>query len=208
MARDLIDFVATAYSFSVKPAIPDGVPPSAIPVRVFQSGFLLKDDARLPIFQLGLFLNGYIVTAATTDVAEMIMNDLLEKLDVELGFQNRRARQQRIYQSNLSVQFAHPFEDLIEHLAVIGELLDREIPRPQMSFKIKRLAFGYGDPFDPNTAMTMESLKAGDFTIERRASEPYAENRYFCSAPTRTSDHAMILEAIEQRLRSPRRDSN
>jgi hypothetical protein len=77
MARDLIDFVATAYSFSVKPVIPDGVPPSAIPVRVFQSGFLLKDDVRLPIFQLGLFLNGYIVTAATTDVAEMIMSAAL-----------------------------------------------------------------------------------------------------------------------------------
>jgi hypothetical protein len=208
MANDLIDFVAKLYNFSVKPTIPDGVPPSSIPVRVFQSGFIFKDDIKMPIFQLGLFLNGYIVTAATTDVAEIILNDLLDKLDAELGFQNGRARKQMIYQSNLSIQFSYAFEALIEQLKIIEEILDKGIARPQMPFKIKRLAFGYGDPVDPNIPMTMETLRAGDFTIERRASEPYVENRYFCSAPMRTTDHAKILEAIEDRLRNPQRGTN
>jgi hypothetical protein len=59
--------------------------------------------------------------------------------------------------------------------------------RPSLPFKIKRLAFGHGD-IAVTTAVpfTLDLLEASDFVIERRAAEPYSENRYFCSAPMRT----------------------
>ena len=201
MALELIEFIATLYNFSVKPIIPDGVAPSSIPVRAFASEFFVKDDVKIPIFQLGMFPNGYVVTAATTDGADMIMSDLFDKLDNSLGFRNKKARQQRIYQSNLSVQFAPALEQLIAQFALIAELLNKKISRPELPFTIKRLAFGSGDVVDPNAPMTIDTLKTSDFTIERRALEPYPDNRYFCSAPARTSDHIKILEEIEKRLR-------
>jgi hypothetical protein len=73
--------------------------------------------------------------------------------------------------------------------------------RLSLPFKIKRLAFGHGD-IAVTTAVpfTMDLLEASDFVIERRAAEPYSENRYFCSAPMRKPDHIAFLDLIEKEL--------
>jgi hypothetical protein len=70
------------------------------------------------------------------------------------------------------------------------------MPNRREPFKIKRLAFGSGDPAPPQS-LDVDVAKTADFVLERRSGEPYSLNRYFTSAPMTTSAHIRLLEAIE-----------
>lgn len=198
IVHDLIDFITAAYQFSVPATIPDGVPPFMIRGYHFQSGFLASGDEKLPIIQLSLIPNGDVITAVTTDAADVILDDLMGRLNEHFGYRFGTAPMHRTYLSNLVVQFENGLEGVIEALAKIEAILNEQIPRPSMPFKIKRLAFGFGDPLPLTPPATLEGVDNADFLIERRSGSPYSENRFFCSAPMRTADHLELLERIEK----------
>ena len=200
MARDLIEFVAQTYAFAVKPDIPPGIAPAALPALVFQSGELAHDQGKLPITNLVIVPNGEIVTSRTTDVADLIVNDYVSRLDSKFGYRFAQARQHRTHHSSVVVQFEGGIETRLRALGAIEEILNLHIPRPDVPFKIKRLGFGYGDIPAIPMMFSIDAFDKSDFVIERRASEPYSENRYFCSAPTSTNEHVRILGMIEEAL--------
>jgi hypothetical protein len=200
MTKDVIEFVAQSYTFNVKPNIPPGIPPLLMQHLVFQSGIMIEGNDKFPILQMAMIPNGDIVVASTTESAEKIMNNFMARLDEAFGFRFQVTKMRRLYQSNLVVEFDRGLEEKIAALAKIEKILNREIERPSMPFKIKRLAFGHGDIKPGGMPMALQSIEGGDFLIERRSSESYSDNRYFCSAPLQTADHLRLLETLEKEM--------
>jgi hypothetical protein len=200
MMRDLVAFVGTAYNFSTTPQVPPA--PVLDPIFAFQSGELMGQDGKLPITAIVLAVGGMVVAARTTDDADIILDDLVRKLDTELGYQIGSNTKRRVHQSTIVVQFDPSLKSQISSLARAEQVINREIPRPDAPFKTKKLVFGYGDVPRPfQQAFSLDDIYNSDFLIERRAGEAYEDNRYFCSAPLRTSEHARVLELIEIAMR-------
>jgi hypothetical protein len=202
ITKEMIEFIAERYQFSVKPVIPPQVPPSALQVLPFQSGVLRVGDEKIAVVAIALVVNGDIASGITTEQADKILDDLSENLEQVFGFRYSTATQRRIYQSNITVQFEGPLEARFEGLNRIEAILNREIERPKLPFKTKRLAFGYGDviPAEQQSQANLEIIERTDFIIERRAGAAYEDNRYFCTAPLKTAEHIRILELLEREL--------
>ena len=205
LLRDMVQFVGDCYNFSVRPNIAPGTPPQAFPTLIFQQGKLIKDDGEYPIYQLTLFGDGGAVTSRSTEISDTILDDCLGKLDEGLGFRFAKNAQTRLYLSNVAVEFGAGLEEYIQALHMIEDILNNEIPRDGVPFETKRLAFGYGDATQP-AFQSLDEFKNVDFLIERRVGEPYSKNRFFSSAPLRTTDHVRVLEKIEKSIskREPR----
>jgi len=202
LQRDLVQFVGNCYNFLVRPNIALGMTQPL----VFQQGKFIKDEGdEYPISQLTVFGDGDAITARSTEISDFILDDFLRKLDEGLGYRFEKSSQMRLYVSNVAVEFGAGLEEYIQALHMIEDILNNEIPRDDVPFKTKRLAFGYGDATQP-ALPSLDEFKNADFLIERRAGEPYSKNRYFSSAPLRTADHVRVLEQIEKSFsaREPR----
>jgi hypothetical protein len=198
--REFIEFIGNTYRFSAKPQISSIIQPEiGAQQLIFQSGVFSTENERFPIMQIASVPNGDIVTASNTEIADIILDDYINKLDVALKFRFASAKTKRLYQSNIVVQFDVAIEEKLETISMIETFLAREIPRQSFPFKIKRLIFGDGEPVAIPT-LAMETIENSDFIVERRAGEPYSENRYFCAAPVSTSAHIRILEKFEKEL--------
>ena len=80
-------------------------------------------------------------------------------------------------------------------------LVRTALGKKETEIALKRLAFG------PQTKgvhlqVSLENIDELDFTIERRSGRSFEDNRYFSSAPLRTSDHLVCLEQIEKLLQA------
>jgi hypothetical protein len=199
MMRDLVEFVAATYHFLVKPTIPSGIAPFTVPNYVFQSGQFVLGENKWPIVQLAIIPNGDIVTAEDTDAADKIMDDFMTRLDETFGYRFATAEKRRVYQSNLVVEFNPGLSEKIDSFKRDRSYFESASIRPA-PFSLKRLAFGWGDVQQTPTLATINDVENTDFTIERRSGEPYSRNRFFCSAPMRTSGHIRILHEIEAAL--------
>jgi hypothetical protein len=196
---DLIRVIGEGYRFSVRPPIQQGPLPGLMQQFVFQSGELETEQGKFPILQLVIRNDADIVTSVTTDIADKIIDDYMLRLDKELQFRFTSALKRKVFQSNVVVEFEEGLDKKIDALGKIETLLDQEIKRQEYPFKIKRLAFGFGPTaFQPIPSLL--AIERSDFVMERRDPEPYDKNRYFCVAPTSTSEHIRILELIEKKL--------
>jgi hypothetical protein len=196
--RDLIDLVASAYSFAIKPPVPASLAMYGGQNLFFQSGVMVSGNERWPIAQLANVPNGEMVTASTTAIAEKVLEDYMARLDASLGYRFAESQsKRRSYQSNLIVEFGHDLEDKIEIFKKIEAFVAREIPSTPAPFKFKRLSFGVGELIQ---ALTLENIEKSDFVIERRYSGPSSSNRYFCSAPVSTDEHIRIMRAFEREI--------
>jgi len=198
LIRDVIGLVGEAYQFGVKPDLPANVPPAVIPVFQFQSGAFGPDAGHVPIVQILMFQTGVVITSTSTDAANAIMDDYLRRLTENMGFRFPEANMPRTYQSHIVVEFDKGIETYIRAIERIENTINRRIQRPNLPFKVKRLAFGSGDPILPQQAMfSLDAFINADFSLERRAGASYEENRYFCTAPTTTGALVQTLQEIE-----------
>jgi hypothetical protein len=196
--RDLITYIKTTYQFAVAPQLPANFPPALMQNLAFQSGFLISENSKLPIIQLALVANGDMVTAQTTDVADVILDDLIGRLETDLGYRYSSAtKKQRFYHSELVVQFNTSIEDRVAGISKIAQILSREIKLPGYSPSLKRLGFGQGDV---KQGVSFELVGKSDFAIERRSGADYSENRYASTAPLTTAEHTRVLEVLEREL--------
>jgi hypothetical protein len=196
---DLIRVIGDTYNFSVRPP-PQHIPTPLSSQLVFQSGVLELGNEKLPIMQLATFSTGEMITAVNTEIAEKVLDHYVAALDRELGYKFASAPSHKVYQSNIVVEFDQGFEEQIAALGRIEALLSSEIKRDD-PFKIKRLAFGFGRVAPPIMLQpSLQAMEKTDFVIERRDREPYEKNRYFCGAPTTTSELIRIVEMIEKEL--------
>ena len=189
------------YGFANRPNIPPNAPPQAFPILTFQQGRFINNEGTFPIHQLVIYQNGDLVSAANTEVAEVILDDYIVNLNTNYGYRYEGKPQKRYYLSTVVVEFEADIVEQVKVLRKIREILTHEIRRDEASFNIKNLVFGTGDPV-VGVISSPEIIERSDFTIERRGGEPYERNRFFSSAPVRTPDHVRILELIETSIRS------
>jgi hypothetical protein len=199
--KDVVNFIAERYSFSVRPPDLGQLTQQANQPMVFQGGTFTLDDARVAVLGIALVADGDIVFAPTTELADKILNGLISDLDHLFGFRYSTSKQTRVYQSNLTVDFESGVEDKLEGIKKLQTILNREIGRPGEPFEIKRLAFGSGDVLNPQLQQpNIDQIERSDFLLERRAGATYKLNRYYSAAPMKTADHIRLLELIEREL--------
>lgn len=198
LTRDLIDFLGRTYSFSLKPEVPPGL--IVNPYFVFQTGEVIFDGKKFPINQLTMMQGGAVLTARDTDTADLIFNEIVKNLDQAFDMKIGQSIRARYYVSNMVVEFEPGLEKKIAAFDRANTLLNEQIPRKNFPFLLKRLAFGSGDVQLTPNPFAIDDIPNMDFTIERRAGEPYSSNRYFSGAPISTREHKRVLEMLERTM--------
>ena len=147
--------------------------------------------------QIALPPNGDVVSAASTDQAELVLDDLRSALETFLGFRYSTATyQQRRYYSSLVVEFSQPLEKHLLKIGKICSLLSGEMRWRSEPFNLKMISFGQGNvAAQPFTDVNLPDHM--DFSLQRRNDQPYDSNRYFSSMPTSTDHHLTLLEKLE-----------
>jgi hypothetical protein len=196
--NELIQLVVNRYGFQGFPVLPPGTMPQ--PLLVFGGGKFISGDQSFAISQLAMLPNADIVVAPTTEQAELVLNDLATALDEHLGFRLHTSTKRVMFLSNIVIEFDRGVEEYINAFrGMVAAINKTRKGLPQ--FNIKRLAFGVGADPPPQANDFLHVMERADFVIERRQGSPYEANRYFCSAPMRTSDHIRVLEEIEAAAR-------
>jgi hypothetical protein len=202
LQRDLIPFLTNRYEFNVSPQTGPGV--AASPILTFASGVFDPSGDRIPIVQILIFPDGLAVFTKETDGASSVLEDLMFGLDEHLGYRHRANQKERLYLSQLTVEFDDAFVQQAETFLLVRGLVNNALHREAGNYKLKRLAFGRDtDPSVPAGVpiMAMDQIMLQDFLIERRAGESIQNNVFFCSAPLATNDHLAVLEKIENACR-------
>jgi hypothetical protein len=190
---DVIELVRSTYQFQAFPVLSPGV--QLQPPFQFVGGQFAGTDSPFAIQSLIMMPEGDIVSALTTDQADIVLSDLMRLLDENLGYRLRGSRYVKSYASNLVVEFDDGLENYINVLSEIAGEINAERPG-KTPYNIKRLAFGMPDILNqaPDMLVMVENI---EFLIERRANRPFEENRYYCSAPLPTERHIAVLERID-----------
>jgi hypothetical protein len=198
--RKINEFIGPTYNFSVHPQ-PIMIQQQSFGAAIeqaFQGGEITIGEQTYAINQLIYMPPGLAVTARDTDIAEMVVTEIAATLDANFGLSISKSIRAKYYMSDIIVDFEAGVEKQISAFARIKALLEREIPRPDAPFDLKRLAFGAPEKAFTNVVTSLEAIANQDFTIERRANEPHSLNRYYARAPIRTKDHERILALFEK----------
>jgi hypothetical protein len=200
---DLISSIQQRYQFAITPLIDAAQLNGPFD---FKAGKFVKGEMSNSISQMVLQIEGGIITTSSTDLADLISNDLHGFLDKTSHFRLTSAKQNRSYASAIIVEFDSTIEKQIEFIGRIEKLINSSGGKsPERKFK--RISFGFEDQSIPNPAKPvmmspLESIEKVEFIIERRAGEPFSSNRYFCVAPMRTEGHIRVLEQIDDMLKA------
>jgi hypothetical protein len=150
------------------------------------------------INQLALYAHGIAVeTAASTDVSEKILYDVLSWGADTLDFNYQQDMIKRkayvsglLFSTDVSLNALHP------KLKGIGEKLSTSVANSlghDFPYEVISIFFGYDT--------THTKPNAPIFTIERRADVPFAESKYFSTAPLPTDEHLKVLKDFEAALK-------
>jgi hypothetical protein len=141
LPQEMINFIASLYSFSVVPPLPPQPFTQAGIPFIFQNGRYTVDGEIKRIIQLTSVTNGDLVTGVTSDDAEIIMLNYIEQLNKGLGFRYNLADLKFRYVSNVTVQFDQ-LKEKRSLYAKIEDIIQSSIPTDSRKFQLKRLTFG------------------------------------------------------------------
>jgi hypothetical protein len=194
---DIFRGVAERYQFTGVPSdIADAIQNGA----KFAHGRLLVKGQTVAVTDIGIFNDGLIVGAMTTDLADIILDDFLSWITSMYHLRERIILKPRTYTSNLVVEFDKLQNGAITRLENISRKLARALSESRgwnCDIDVQRVAV-QTDPLD--LLPHMMPLTSTQFAIERRGGVPYSEGRFWSTAPLRTSEHLTLLESIEEDL--------
>jgi len=197
--QNIISGIRALFNFAIAP------PPESLGMGVplaFQTGRITKDEQEFGIQHLIMLQDGDILASANTDFAEHGLNILIKYLDSEFGYTMESKSNTQYYYSTIIVEFDNEIGDLIPSFKKIQTIIGGEAKAEGSSFELLRLSFSKGlhRMPAPQVVSPLDGIEHADFVIERRASQPFSANRFFCTAPMRTGDHIRALEKIEKLL--------
>lgn len=151
--------------------------------------------ADVAIDKLSIFADGLVASSrCPTETVEAFVNDILAWFTSTYSASEAPIGPSRqAFDSTLLVQGSVDFERHLEATREIGVLLD----------KFHR-AYGADTPsyraggFNMAADVAGRPLRAGMFTIERKANVPFEHNVYLSVAPLQTKDHLALLDAVER----------
>jgi len=172
----------------------------------FQLGKLVHGNRTINVNDFTLYNDGIVATAASTDDAELFLDDLLAWGKEVFGYRDiNRATARTLYFSNVIVELESSPDSLLKNFTILSESLVKLL-RTTYGLDIPIQLSGVGLHFDRTlTVPAWQTLT--QFTLERRISQPYSKNRFYSDAPLKTKDHLAFLEIIESTLNMDRRPS-
>ena len=150
--------------------------------------------ARIVIKEFGLYNDGIVVFAYSTDDAERFIEDILNWGKKEFGLRNLVSTPRKLYTSTVVVDFEKEIDAIIQPMKRFQQLYAgylEEYCNVGDDVRFTRLAFGVDPLKVPKDSTTPDLL------IERRASHPYDDNRLISKAPLPTPAHLEFLEKLE-----------
>jgi hypothetical protein len=198
--QDVVNRVQQRYQFLSFPILQQQQP--GVPL-VFLSGRFIEVENAESFGQLTMLHNGDIIVAKDTELAEKILDDLLNFFESEFKYKFHRSNTKRSFNSTVVIEFETDIEDGISEISSIEQIINTDGNSDAVR-KIKRLSFGTVDP-EPvfpyptigNVTSPLELIERADFVIERRSGQPVSSKRYFCTAPMQTQAHIHSLQQIE-----------
>ena len=198
ITEKLVEWVRDKYHFSVAPDSKN------LPVVInnkeglvfehgtFQVGEVSEEisiEVKFTIFNDGIVIDTRSSTADGNRFAEDLLKNAVQEFGLSFDENTVRKRlyfSELIVRSELSLAGLNPIsKDFSTHIeAVIPENQRRQ-------FRCAGLSF-WSEPGDDGQHKR--------FVIEREVGRAFAENRYFCQAPTSTKAHLKLLETFEQML--------
>lgn len=200
-SQEFVQTLRDTYQFQQFPVF---LPNVQINTWYFMHGKYVDERGSFGISQLIMSPKGDSVATAHTDQSDVVLDHLINLMDTRFGYRLKQSRLKKIYWSNIVVEFEPGIEEALRQIAAIERIVTNGANKGR-PFKIKSLTFGTSPT--PTVAMVpnqdvIDFTDAVDFSIERRADQPFEQNRYFSSAPMRTEDHKKALQDIEKALLS------
>jgi hypothetical protein len=158
----------------------------------FETGYL--DDGNVRINDFSLFRDGIVINAPTTEAAEKFLDNVIPYLRAEFHFRDFITQPRKYFQSQIVVEFERSLAKLIRSFEGISSLISKRLMETY-SLKIQ-MDFMRLD-FDTDRTKNHALNLIQKIIIERRVGVPFDNERYFCAAPLRTSEHEALLREIE-----------
>jgi hypothetical protein len=183
------------YNFVWAPEL-KGDPEQALagPFR-FHSGQFSLQEGLQTIQSLEFYNDGVIATAASTQIADMILADFFGWAEIELKMRPVPKTARRIFTSTLVVEFGKSIDVLMSSIDAVNQLAQQfgAHPRPR-----RWVLGGFQLAPSDDDDLPFKYPAQFSFNLERRSDAPLSANRYFSAAPLCTEDHERFLEGIEK----------
>jgi hypothetical protein len=187
----LLAALAERYRFQVYPKTPEQYNEYGPEGIVFANGSFAVDGTSYAIQKTTIHGDGIVMdTAASTDFSEAVLCDALTFAADQFGLTYRPEMiHTRIYTSELVV---YTEKDLGQYFA----------PLAGIQADLRELT---GLPFEPfglsfSIDMQASTARPAPFKFEREVGKHYSQQRYYSSAPLKTSQHEQLLRRLESLL--------
>jgi hypothetical protein len=200
-APDMISAVTERYAFINSPSLSDSIAKLRDSGLKFQTGKLqLGSNDEKVIQDLTVYTDGILVTAMTTEDAELFFEDFFDWGTKALGLRlNRKLISNRAYASELVAEFYNPIEGAIKQFSHLVMLYNAALQNTY-SYNFPPISLGSIILDYDRTLVPPIIQSLNPFSIERRANRKFTDNVFFCKAPLKTAEHIRTLEEIETYL--------
>lgn len=197
LAQEAIDKISERYKFRAPPTIVAALEAQRKNEPVyFAAGEFRSTSGVNVIVDLKVYNDGLLADCrSSTRDSEMFLADLFSWLPAGLGLPKTDVPvRKKMYVSELQVESKHLLMMINPKLTTLSKSLASLVPNGSAtSYEISSLAFAT-DPKDGTPLI--------NFKFERLINIPFAEHRYYSSAPVHTDDHLEMLESLETILAS------
>jgi hypothetical protein len=192
--QQLLEEIKEEYAFTQADIVPDGFR--------FTFGKFKKGAAQIYLEQVLIQYFGIeatsigAMTRSSTDDVDSFLDHFIPWMKQRYGIDEKR-QSSPAYHSQLEFVLDKVLSDKFKPLQTIGEMIaklmqDYGVDCP--TFEMTSLSMHFDQ-----TQYRLKPLPLA-FAVERRVGVPFAENKYYSTAPLKTSDHKALLEYLEKIL--------
>ncbi len=197
----LIKAIKEKYSFEYSPDLTR--PWEAVQKEgyIFKLGKFSREGKDAGIAELGIYSDGIVINAFTTEDAEAFCNDLIGWGKKTFGYRDFSTPPRQAYASQITVHFGVSVNHLIGKVNEITNLFTGLVSKTynlKVTFELQALGFDYDHQLVPRI------YDLARFMIERRLNTKYEEGIFWSQAPLPTSVHIEVLEAFEKLISAPK----
>jgi hypothetical protein len=182
--------VMERFNFQLGPT-----PPVALDKVVkFADGSTVIEKTMIAINKFEMYSDGFAIECTNTDDAKSVSEELFKWAQIEFGYRDFIREPKVTFLSQVTVEFAPGFEKLFKEWKKLQSILNASVQK----------RYGFSQDVDVHRLQwrgdahtLLNNTLVSDFWIERKATEPYATNRWHCSGPLPTAEWVGLLEAIE-----------
>jgi hypothetical protein len=193
--QETIDKISERYKFKAPPTIAAALEAQKKnePIYFAAGEFMSKSGVNV-VVDLKVYNDGFLADCrSSTKDSDMFLADLFAWLPSGLGLPKTEVPiRKKMYVSELHVESKQHLMMINPKLANLTRLLATRVP-PGAATSYEFTTIGFAtDPKDGKPLV--------DFKFERLMNTPFAEHRYYSSAPVHTDDHLELLENLENML--------